>query len=505
MLLGEILRLASQRNPRKTAIISGESKLSYADYDDQANRFANFLLKMDLHVGDRVASVLYNTPEYGITHFGNARAGSILVHISPMYAAPAIAHILDRTRPRVIVADIGVAAKLDQIRDELGFVEHIIFVGDDFTETLNKHPTTDPQLNLDPNAPVAMTFTGGTTGEPKGAVVSHNARYVSAWTTALEHQITGADIAGVVTPMFHAVSLMIWYQATVMAGCTSVMFRKWDATDFIQKTEQHKISTVFMVPVQVRDLLKSDAFDQNRLATLENIGVGGAMTPEGLIEECRRALPRCGYTDHYGQSETGPLTILKPWETETHKGTIGRAATGVDIRLVDEEGNPVPPGTIGELTSRGPFLMEGYFDNDAETKHYFRKNDGWGWSGDLAIMDEDGFIKLVGRSKEMIISGGINIYPREVEVVLESHPSVEECTVFGVPDDKWGEALIAYVIENGNPPTTEDELTQFCGEQLARYKRPRTVIFVPEIPKTPSGKIQKPLLKKAYLEGKILP
>ena len=128
MLLGEILRLASQRNPRKTAIISGESKLSYADYDDQANRFANFLLKMDLHVGDRVASVLYNTPEYGITHFGNARAGSVLVHISPMYAAPAIAHILDRTRPRVIVADIGVAAKLDQIRDELGFVEHLSLI-----------------------------------------------------------------------------------------------------------------------------------------------------------------------------------------------------------------------------------------------------------------------------------------------------------------------------------------------------------------------------------------
>ena len=166
----------------------------------------------------------------------------------------------------------------------------------------------------------------------------------------------------------------------------------------------------------------------------------------------------------------------------------------------------MPPGTVGELIRRGPFLMEGYFENDDETATYFRNGNGWGWSGDLAITDEDGFITLVGRSKEMIVSGGINIYPREVEIVIEDHPAVAECTIFGVPDDRWGEALIAYVVRRvAAANTTEDVLLAHCTEQLARYKRPREIVFVSNIPKTPSGKIQKPLIRDAYLAGRKLP
>lgn len=505
MQLGNILRLAAQRDPQKTAIIADDRNISFAEFDAEANRFANLLLNAGITPGDRIASVLFNTPEYAIIHFGNARAGSVLVHISPMYAGPEIARIVERTRPRVLIVDAVVADKIDQMRDRLTSVEQVFIVGSDFDQTCQKHPATDPGVEINPSRPVAMTFTGGTTGEPKGAVVSHNARYVSAWTTALEHQVTGEDVAGVLTPMFHAVGLMIWYQATILAGCTAVIFRKWDPATFIEQTEKYSISTVFMVPVQVRDLLKADAFDLQRLTSLKNIGVGGALTPEGLIEECRAGLPHCDYTDHYGQSETGPLTFLKPWENEIHKGSIGRAAAGVEIRIADEDGNPVPPGTIGELICRGPFMMEGYFENDEETDRYFRNRDGWGWSGDLAVQDEEGFVTLVGRSKEMIVSGGINIYPREVEIVLEDHPGVEECTVFGVPDDRWGEALIAYIVRKHGADPPEEELLDHCTEQLARYKRPREIVFVRNIPKTLSGKIQKPMLRDAFLEGRILP
>ena len=528
MRLGDILRLAAQRDPRKIAIIAGEAQIGYADYDAAANQFAHLLIDSGIRKGDRIASVLFNTPEYGIVHFGNARAGSVLVHISPMYAAPEIARIVERTRPRILVVDATVTDKIDQIRDRLSSVERVIVVcgnsGEDLASAINGFTVDDPGIDIDPADPVAMTFTGGTTGEPKGAVVSHNARYVSAWTTAMEHRVTGGDITGILTPLFHAVGLMIWYQATILAGCTSVMFRKWDPADFIDQAERHGISSVFMVPVQVRDLIKSDRFDAGRLKTLTNIGAGGALTPEGLIAECRQALPHCDYTDHYGQSETGPLTILKPWEAESHRGSIGQAASGVDIRIADDDGNPVSPGTIGELICRGPFLMDGYFENEAETAQYFRKGDGWGWSGDLAVMDADGFITLVGRSKEMIVSGGINIYPREVEIVLENHPAVEDCTVFGVPDARWGEALIAYVVKRPGAlgaeagaevgaddgafdggRLDEDALLAYCTEQLARYKRPREFVFVSNIPKTPSGKIQKPLLRDAYLDGRVLP
>lgn len=503
--LGEILRLAARRDPHKTAVIEGETQLSFRDYDRAADRFSHLLLGAGIEKGDRVAAVLFNSIDYGVVHFGNARTGSVLVHISPMYAAPEIARILERTAPRVLVIDAGLADKIDQIRDRLTSVEKIVVVDDGFLGALEEYPATPPGISIDPSDPVGMTFTGGTTGEPKGAVVSHMARYVSSYTTALEHRVTGADVTGILTPMFHAVGLMIWYQATMLAGCTAVIFRKWDAARFIDQAERHGISSVFMVPVQVRDMIRSPAFDADRLKSLKNIGAGGALTPEGLIDDCRAALPHCDYTDHYGQSETGVLTILKPWQSAAHPGSIGQPAMGVDLRVADPDGNPVPPGTIGELISRGPFMMTEYFDNPDETARYFKNGDGWGWSGDLALMDEDGFVTLVGRSKEMIVSGGINIYPREVEILLEHHPAVADCSVFGVPDERWGEALIAYVVAEDGVAIDTDTLLAHCVEQLARYKRPREILFVDRIPKTPSGKVQKPLLRDAYLDGRVLP
>ena len=496
MELGEILRRAARRWPEKTALIAGERRLDFGAYDRLANRFANLLIAEGIRPGDRIATVLFNSPEYGVVHFGNARAGSVLVHIPPLYAAAEIAEIVERTRPRALVVD---AAVQDRIGAEArSAVPTVMVAGSpDFEAALATVSDRPPDRAIDPAAPVGMTFTGGTTGRPKGAVVSHTARYVSAASTAREHQITEQDVVGVVVPMFHAVGLMIWYQAAILRGCTAVILRKWDPAEFIAATERHGISSVFLVPVQVRDLLRSPAFDGKRLASLKNIGVGGAPTPPGLIEECREALPHCGYTDHYGQSETGPLTILKPLDTKEHAGTVGRPAEGVELRIVDADGNPVPPGTVGELITRGPYLMEGYFGDEDETARYFRG--GWGWTGDLGRADEDGYVTLVGRSREIIISGGFNIHPSEVETALASHPAVKDCSVFGVPDDRWGEAPIAYVVRSAD--VSQDDLIAHCTHRLARYKRPREIVFVTTIPRTPSGKVQKPLLRNAYLNG----
>ena len=278
MRLGDILRLAAQRDPRKCAIIADDYSIDFAGYDAAANRFAHLLLEAGIEKGDRIATTLFNSPEYGIVHFGNSRAGSVLVHISPMYAGPEIARIVERTRPRVLVVDADILDKIDAVRDRMTSVEKLIVVRRDFDAAIADQADTDPGVEIDPADPVAMTFTGGTTGEPKGAVVSHNARFVSAWTTAIEHRVTGEDVTGILTPMFHAVGLMIWYQSTVLAGCTSVMFRKWDVANFIDQTERHRISSVFMVPVQVRDLIDADVFDAARLQSLKNIGAGGALT-----------------------------------------------------------------------------------------------------------------------------------------------------------------------------------------------------------------------------------
>lgn len=502
MELGEILRLAARRAPDKTAIFAGGRRLDFREYDRLANRFANFLIARGVGPGDRIATLLFNSPEYGVVHFGNARAGSVLVHIPPLYAAAEIAEIVERTRPRLLVVDAAVQDRLGA--DVLAETPLVVVGGPPalegtvaFAEAIESQPDEAPGRSIDPLAPVAMTFTGGTTGRPKGAVVSHTARYVSAASTAREHRITEEDVVGVVVPMFHAVGLMIWYQAAILRGSTAVIFRRWDPAEFIAATELHGISSVFLVPVQVRDLLHSPAFDPGRLASLRNIGVGGAPTPPGLIEECREALPHCGYTDHYGQSETGPLTILKPEDTTTRAGTVGQPAQGVELRIVDGDGNPVPPGTVGELVTRGPYLMEGYFGDEEETARYFR--DGWGWTGDLGRADEDSYVTLAGRSREIIISGGFNIHPSEVETALASHPAVADCTVFGVPDERWGETPIAYVVSA--EPVSGDDLIAHCAKRLARYKRPREIVFVNVIPRTPSGKVQKPHLRDAYLKG----
>ena len=496
MELGEILRLAARTTPEKTAIIADGRRLSFEEYDRLANRFANFLIARGVGPSDRIATLLFNSPEYGVVHFGNARAGSVLVHIPPLYAPAEVAEIVERTRPRLLVVDAAVQDRIGaEVRDAVPAV--MVPGGPDFEAALAAVSDRPPDRAIDPAAPVAMTFTGGTTGRPKGAVVSHTARYVSAASTAREHQVTEQDVVGVVVPMFHAVGLMIWYQAAILRGCTAVILRRWDPAEFIAATERHGISSVFLVPVQVRDLLRSPAFDAGRLASLKNLGVGGAPTPPGLIEECRDALPHCGYTDHYGQSETGPLTILKPSDTEAHAGTVGQPAEGVELRIVDADGNPVPAGTVGELVTRGPYMMEGYFGDEEETARYFRG--GWGWTGDLGKADVDGYVTLVGRSREIIISGGFNIHPSEVETALASHPAVEDCTVFGVPDDRWGEAPVAYVVRAAD--ISGDDLIAHCTDRLARYKRPREIVFVDSIPRTPSGKVRKPLLRNAYLKA----
>ena len=311
-------------------------------------------------------------------------------------------------------------------------------------------------------------------------------------------------MVGLLTPLYHTMGALVWLSTALLVGATTVMLPRWDPDAFIGQTQQHGISCVLMVPVQLRELLGDEFFDVAKLASLRKIACGGAITSAALVSEVNHKLPNALFTNHYGQSETGPICIYKYSHPRDKAGTIGRPAVGVDFALLDPEGNPVTPGEAGEIVVRGPFMMEGYYDNPEETASYFKKGDGWGWTGDLATIDEDGFVTLVGRSKEMIISGGVNIYPREVEIVLEQHPAVVDCTVFGIPDDKWGEALCALIVLGKDARVAEEELQAHCTDRLARFKQPKFIRFVDTIPKTPSGKVQKPLLRAAFLKDETL-
>ena len=506
MLFGDILRLSARRHPNKTALICDDRALRYRELDAAANRFANALGGLGLAKGDRVAVMSRNSPEYAIAMFGAARRGCILVNLSPAYQPEETARILDKTDAGALIVEDRGLDKVAALPPGLRALERLIVVGSApgaggvaFDTLLERAADGPPAVALDERDPLAMTLTGGTTGLPKGALVGHRARCVSAFTALIEHEVTGADVCSVVTPMYHAIGGFVWFPAVMLAGCTAVIQRQWDPDGFADLVRRHAVTAALMVPVQARDAIDDGRFDPARLASLRKIATGGAVASADLIAALRDRLPDAAYTDHYGQSETGPLAFLRPWHPRDKWDSIGRAATGVDLAVVDADGRPVGPGETGEIAARGAFLFDGYFEDAAETAAYFRTGDGWGWTGDLATVDDDGFVTLGGRAKDMIVSGGVNVYPREVERALEAHAAVGECTVFGVPDDRWGEALIAYVVIAGGAAVAEGELRACCAAQLARFKLPREIRLVESIPKTPAGKIQKRLLREAYL------
>jgi len=500
--------LSAMRHPKRIALICDERRIDYDGLDRAANRFANAVLGLGIGKGDAVAIMSRNLPEYVVAHFGNARTGAILVNTAPAYAPDELIAILGKTRARLLVVEAAFQNKIADVMDRLPHLEHIVVIGepandgwiklDDF---LAGAPDPAPSVALSDTDSFAMTFTGGTTGLPKGTMVSHRARFVSCWTTAIEHEVSPGDIVGLLTPFYHAMGSVVWMPTAVFMGATCVIQTGWDPDIFINGVEKHGITCSFMVPIQLQKILSDEHFDARKLSSLRKISCGGAITPPDLVHEVAAKLPLVRFVNHYGQSETGPVCTLRPDDPRDKAATIGRPAIGVELRLVDGAGNDVPQGEPGEIIVRGPFLMDGYFENPEETGFYFRGGDGWGWTGDLATADADGFLALVGRSKDMIISGGVNIYPREVEIVLEKHLAVRDCAVFGIPDAKWGEALCAYVVVDGavHGAVTEETIITHCTEHLARFKRPKIVRFVEQIPKTPSGKVQKPVLRAAFL------
>jgi len=511
MLTGEILRLSAARHPDRVALICDDRRLGYRELDVSTNRFANAVLGLGLSKGDTIAIMCRNLPEYVMVHFGNARAGTILVNTAPAYAPGELVEILGRTQCRLIVIEEIFQEKLASVIDDLPSLDHVVVIGNPerdgwvaFRDFLDRADASPPSVTLSDTDAYAMTFTGGTTGMPKGAVVSHASRYVSCWTTALEHEVSPGDVVGLLTPFYHAMGSVVWMPTAMLMGATAVIQTGWDPASFTESVARHGISNTLMVPVQLSQVLSDEHFDADRLASLRVVGCGGAISPPNLVHEIAEKMPWARFVNHYGQSETGPVCTLRPDDPREKADTIGRPATGVELSLRDADGNEVPDGETGEIVVRGPFLMDGYFENPEETALYFRDGDGWGWTGDLAIRDEDGFLTLVGRSKDMIVSGGINIYPREVEIALEKHPLIRDCTVFGIPDEKWGEALCAYVVADGE--LDENAVIAHCTEQLARFKRPKVIRFLDAIPKTPAGKVQKPLLREEFLrESEIKP
>ncbi len=512
MLAGEFLRLPAQRAPNRPAIIGADRRLTYAELDAEANRFAQGLLSLGAGKGATVAIMCTNRPEYAVAYFGAARAGALLAHVSIRSTVDNLIYMLEKVGAEILFFESRALDVVKEAIERLPSVKHLVLIDqldddgslaklESLAELTAGMPATQPDIEILDTDPLGITFTGGTTGFPKAVLVTHRARAASAYAAAMEFGLDETDIVAATTPLFHCAGLFVWFAPAVMLGTTIVTQPTWDAAQFMELAEREGITAAFFVPSQLSDLIAHPSFSADRLATLENVGYAGAPMAKSLLERVQAALPHVAFTENYGQSETCPLTIRRPDHGEDKLGTVGRPAFNVEINIVDAEGHTLPQGQIGEIVTRGEQLFEGYYNDPEQTGEAFRGGDGWLWTGDLGFLDEDGFLTLVDRSKDMLVSGGENVYPAEIENALYQHEAVTECAVFGIPDEHWGEVPAAHVVLAKDAAITEEDLIAFCAERIPRHKRPRLVRFVAELPRTPVGKIQKAVLREAYWSG----
>lgn len=504
MLTGDMLRRSAARFPEKAAIIWQDDKLSYADLNARSNQLANTLLARGQKKGTKIGILSRNRTEYGISFFGVSKSGSVLVNVSVLYAPDELCFVLGKADVEILIYEDVFAEKIDAIRNRMPDIHTWISLGSaqdgatSFNDFIADGDTSEPDITLSEDDPFCMTYTGGTTGRPKGVLCSHRARAVTAHTVMVEEALDENDVVAVVTPMFHVAALNIMFQPAILAGATVTMQSVWGVEEFQANAARNGMTAAFMVPTQGNMLVQDPDFDANALKTWRKLSFAGAPMPDWVQQKLIERLPDLKLTQIYGQSEMGVIAVLRHWYLPEKLGAVGRQPYNVDVAVVRPDGTPVNVGEIGEVVSRGDNLLTEYYDEPEQTAAFFKLGDGWGWSGDLATIDEDGFMTLVDRSKDMIISGGENVYPSEIERVLYLHDDVSECAVFGIPDPKWGEVPVAYVSLKPGATVTEEQLVAHCAAGLARFKRPRLVKFVDDFPKTPIGKIQKTVLKEPY-------
>ena len=501
MLIGDILRITATRLPAKTAVICGHRRIDYATLEAKANQFAHALMARGLGVGDNLAIQSSNQLEYPIVHFGVAKSGAVLVHLSARYFQDELVYVLNKADAKLIVVEDALGAQMAEVQKQVPGLAAIVPLST-VDEFCAGHPETPPEVAIDPAAACSMTYTGGTTGFPKGTLVSHRARAANMLAVLAQFDLREDDVVAVATPLFHVAGLAVWYQPAVALGATCVFLPRWDTGAFIEAVEREAITNAFFVPTQLNDLLHHPDFSRARLASLKTVSFAGAPMPLPLIQALMEALPDGTFIENYGQSETGPLTVCRTSERHDKLGSIGLPAVGVELRIVDPEGNVQPPGEVGEIITRGDHIMLGYHGEPEQTAALFKSGPEWLWTGDLGRRDEDGYITLVDRSRDIVIIGGENVYPAEVENALYGHDAVEECAVFGIPHERLGEVPAAAVVLKAGAKAEEDELIDFCAARIARNKRPRKIDFVSALPRTAVGKIQRNILRDPYWQGR---
>jgi fatty-acyl-CoA synthase len=506
MLIGDLLRDSAARLPDKPAVISGDAQLSYGELDRAANRVANALIAGGVGTGAAAAIISTNTLGYPQVYFGAARSGALLAHMSVRSTTGDLAYMLDKTAARIVFAGRGQLDLVRQVRGDLPELATVVVLEgpagpDEITlaDWCGEEKNTPPAISLDPAEPYGITFTGGTTGVPKAVVATHQGRVWSAHIAAESFGLSEDDVMVCTTPLFHVAGLTSWFQTGITLGCTLHLLEHWDLDDLMTAVEAGS-TAAFMVPTQMVAVLNHPE-TPNRLGNLRYVNFGGAPMSPTVLGRLIETFPHIDWEEHYGQSEAGPIAIRPAAYNASKAASVGHTFEGQELTTLDDAGQPLPLGQVGEIATRGPHTFLEYL-GDPEQTAVAKTADGWLRTGDVGYLDDEGFLFLVDRSKDMMICGGENVYPAEVEHALYQHPCVKECAVFGIPDEKWGEVPAAHVVLADGEHVAPDALIDFCADLIPRHKRPRLVHYVDSLPKTAIGKIQKNLIRDPYWEGR---
>ena len=487
-------------------------EMSWAEFDRRANRFANLLLSRGVERRAKVGILLMNCLEWLPIYFGILKAGCVAVPMNFRYSTDEIQYCLDLADVEVLVFGPEFIERMDPIADKLPKVKMMFFVGpdkpdyaEDCCKLIGFCSTSAPPVALDEEDDAAIYFSSGTTGFPKAILHRHRALYCSALTEQKHHGQTREDVFLCIPPLYHTGAKMHWFGSLASAG-KAVLLRGVKPEWILRAVTEEKCTIVWLLVPWAQDLL--DAMDSGRvdlshyyLDQWRLMHIGAQPVPPSLIHRWQKVFPHHQYDTNYGLSESiGPGCVHLGVENIHKVGAIGKPGYQWAARIVDEQGRDVAQGEVGELAVQGPGVMLCYYKNPEATAQVLR--DGWLYTGDMARMDEDGFIYLVDRKKDVIISGGENLYPVQIEDFLRKHDKIKDVAVIGLPDKRLGEIAAAIIEIKEGMTCTEEELNAFCRE-LPRYKRPRKIIF-DKVPRNPTGKIEKPVLRERYCSGRLV-
>jgi len=508
MILRDMLEFAAARYPENPAIVDRDRRYTYAEWDERVSTVANALRSLGVGKGDRVVQVIKNREENCAIHMACQKLGAVNTPINFRWTSGEIEFCVNDAEARLVVIEEATAERVLSVRDEFDSDPRVLFVGpdapegvDSFDEAVEAAEHTRPSEEVEETDISLMLYTSGTTGRPKGVPRSQRAEYAATIAHIVEHRYALGEHTLGVMPLFHTMGM---HSLTAMLALNGlfVAMPEWDAEHALEIVEREQLSCLYLIPTLFHELVHHEAFERYDTSSVRKLSYAGASMLSALVERCIEKFQPDVFINHYGSTEVYIFsTYPKPREKP---GCAGRASFHTELRVVRADPEPnvgpdevVPEGETGEIIVRlSDDAFAGYYNRPEATEKAIR--DGWYFTGDTGYLDEDGDLWMAGRVDDMINTGGENVYPVEVEDVLDKHPDVAEVAVVGLPDEKWGQAVTAFVVPE-RPEMTEEEISTYLNEDtsLARFKHPKKVVFVKEIPKSPVGK----LLRRLLVEG----